>query len=87
VPLEKAFPLADLALSARVAAGENGLAVTTTAMRIAGAQGYRRDFLRIERCHRDVLSSQVMAPAPDMIKVLLGKLRLGYTFEQVIGVQ
>jgi hypothetical protein len=26
-----------------------------------------------------------MAPAPDMVKVFLGKLRLGHTLEQAIG--
>lgn len=82
VPFEQAFQIADLALSMRVAAGENALTVTTTALRIAGAQGYRRDYLKIERCHRDALSSQVMAPTPDIMKVLLGRLLLGYSFEQ-----
>lgn len=84
VPLEKAFQIAELALSMRVAAGENAIAATTTALRVAGAQGYRRDYLRIERCHRDVLSSQVMSPAPDLIKLLLGRLRLGYSFDQAV---
>lgn len=84
VPLEKAFQIAEMALSMRVAAGENAIAVTTTALRVPGAQGYRRDYLRIERCHRDVLSSQVMSPAPDMIKLLLGRLRLGYSFDQAV---
>lgn len=82
VPLERAFQIADMALSMRVAAGKNAIAVTTTALRVAGAQGYRRDYLRIERCHRDVLSSQVMSPSPDLIKLLLGRLRLGYNFDQ-----
>jgi alkylation response protein AidB-like acyl-CoA dehydrogenase len=85
VPLEKAFGIADTSLSLRVASGENAVKVTTTALRIAGAQGYRRDYLRIERCHRDALAAQVMAPAPDMVKVFLGKLRLGYSLEQAIG--
>ena len=84
VPFEKAFQIAEMALSMRVAAGENAIAVTTTALRVAGAQGYRRDYLRIERCHRDVLSSQVMSPAPDLIKLLLGRLRLGYSFDQAV---
>jgi alkylation response protein AidB-like acyl-CoA dehydrogenase len=85
IPLEKAFAIADTSLSLRVASGENAVKVTTTALRIAGAQGYRRDYLRIERCHRDALAAQVMALAPDMVKVFLGKLRLGYTLEQAIG--
>jgi acyl-CoA dehydrogenase len=85
LPMDKAFAIADTSLSLRVASGENAVKVTTTALRIAGAQGYRRDYLRIERCHRDALATQVMAPAPDTVKVFLGKLRLGYTLEQAIG--
>ncbi|MBC8281683.1 MAG: acyl-CoA dehydrogenase [Chloroflexi bacterium] len=85
MPLDLAMPLADKSLSLRVASGENAVKVTTTALRIAGAQGYRKDYLQIERCHRDALAAQVMAPAPDMVKVFLGKLRLGYTLEQAIG--
>jgi alkylation response protein AidB-like acyl-CoA dehydrogenase len=61
--------------------------VTTTALRVAGAHGYRRGHLMIERCHRDALAAQVMAPAPDMVKVFLGKLRMGYSLEQAIGLQ
>jgi isovaleryl-CoA dehydrogenase len=85
LPMDKAFAIADTSLSLRVASGENAVKVTTTALRIAGAQGYRRDYLRIERCYRAALATQVMAPAPDMVKVFLGKLRLGYTLEQAIG--
>jgi len=84
VPIEKAFPIADKALALRVASGENGLAVTTTALRVAGAQGYRRGYLHIERCHRDALAAQVMSPGPDMVKVVLGKLQLGYPFPEAI---
>ena len=83
--MDKAFAIADTSLSLRVASGENAVKVTTTVLRIAGAQGYRRDYLRFERCHRDALAAQVIAPAPDMVKVFLGKLRLGYTLEQAIG--
>ena len=82
VPFERAFYLVDQAFSARIAAGENATAVTTAALRIAGAQGYRREYLQIERCHRDALSSQVMAPTPDLVKILLGRLRLGFSFEE-----
>lgn len=84
VPMEKAFELFDVGFALDGVAGENALAVTTTALRVAGAQGYRRDYLRIERCHRDVLAAQVMAPHPDMIKSMLGKLQLGYSFEEAI---
>jgi alkylation response protein AidB-like acyl-CoA dehydrogenase len=87
MPLDRALALAESSLSLRVASGENAIMVTNTALRVAGAQGYRRDYLRIERCHRDALAAQVMAPAPDMAKVFLGKLRLGYTLEQAIGLQ
>lgn len=87
MPLDRAMDIADKALSLRVASGENAVKVTTTALRIAGAQAYRKDYLQIERCHRDSLAAQVMAPAPDMVKVFLGKLRLGYTLEQAIGLQ
>jgi alkylation response protein AidB-like acyl-CoA dehydrogenase len=84
VPFDKVFPIIDRALALRVASGENAVAVTTTALRVAGAQGYRRDYLRIERCHRDALAAQVMAPTPDLIKVVLGKMQLGYPFQEAI---
>jgi alkylation response protein AidB-like acyl-CoA dehydrogenase len=87
MPLDKAMPIAGTSLALRVASGESAIMVTTTALRVAGAQGYRRDYLQIERCHRDALAAQVMAPAPDLVKVFLGKLRLGYTLEQAIGLQ
>lgn len=87
MPMDRAMALADSALSLRVASGENAVEVTTTALRVAGAHAYRRGHLMIERCHRDALAAQVMAPAPDMVKVFLGKLRLGYSLEQAIGLQ
>ncbi len=84
VPMEQAFPLGGLALSLRVAAAETAIKVTTMAMRIARASGYRRDHLLIERYHRDALSAQAMGPDIDMIIALLGKLRLGYTWDQAV---
>lgn len=87
MPLDQAMPIAGTALALRVASGESAVKITTTALRVAGAQGYRREYLSIERYHRDALAAQVMAPAPDMVKVFLGKLRLGYTLEQAIGLQ
>jgi alkylation response protein AidB-like acyl-CoA dehydrogenase len=84
IPLGRALPIVEAALAARVAAGESALTVTTTALRIAGAQGYRRAALEIERYHRDVLSAQVMAPAPDMIKTILGRLQLGESFGEAV---
>jgi alkylation response protein AidB-like acyl-CoA dehydrogenase len=84
IPLARVLPIAEAALAARVAAGENAVEVTMTALRIAGAQGYRRASLEIERYHRDALSAQVMAPAPDMIKTLLGRLQLGESFGEAV---
>jgi alkylation response protein AidB-like acyl-CoA dehydrogenase len=84
IPLARVLPIVEAALAARVAAGESAVEVTTTALRIAGAQGYRRAALEIERYHRDALSAQVMAPAPDMIKTLLGRLQLGESFGEAV---
>jgi alkylation response protein AidB-like acyl-CoA dehydrogenase len=84
VPPEQAAYLGNLSLEVRVAAAQAAIEVTTRAMRIARASGYRRDHLRIERYHRDALSSQAMGPDIDMSIALLGKLRLGYSWEEAL---
>jgi alkylation response protein AidB-like acyl-CoA dehydrogenase len=82
MPIEEVPNILDTSTSLRITSGENAIAITTTALRIAGAQGYRKDFLFIDHCHRDVLASQVMSPAPDSMKVFLGKLKLGLSIEE-----
>lgn len=66
-----------LVLAARIAAAEAAVTVCTTAMRLAGASGYRRHGPGIERYWRDSISGQIMGPSLDLSKILLGKLMLG----------
>ena len=63
-------------LEAKAAAGEKGLEVVDTAMRVCGGAAYRRD-VGVERYFRDARAGNVMAPTTDQLYDFIGKAVCG----------
>ncbi|MFL5348408.1 MAG: acyl-CoA dehydrogenase family protein [Hyalangium sp.] len=77
IPIEKMPELQDLLWSARITASEAAVDVCRVGLRVCGVSGLRAGLLPLERHMRDALTSQVMAPAEDLTKLLLGRKSLG----------
>jgi len=63
-------------LESKAAAGEVGIHVTSTAMRVCGGAAFSKQ-LNLERLFRDAHASAVMAPTGDVLREFIGKSLLG----------
>ncbi len=72
-------PIQELLWSARLSCGEAAVDVTRMGLRLCGVTGMRKSVLSLERNMRDALTAQVMAPAEDVTKVVLGRQLLDVT--------
>ena len=63
-------------LESKAAAGDVGIAVTSTAMRVCGGAAFSKHMV-IERLFRDAHAGAVMAPTGDVLREFIGKAVLG----------
>ena len=63
----------------KVATCEMAISVTNHALQVCGGTAYKKGNI-MERCFRDARAGSLMAPADDILKVILGKKLLGLSY-------
>src|SRR5262249_15743641 len=64
------------ALEVKAAAGDSGIGVTSTAMRVCGGAAFSKH-LNVERLFRDAHAGAVMAPTGDVLREFIARAVLG----------